>query len=89
MSINAYRQTATLTEDGVLQLKDIPCPAGTAVEVIILVPPSGSVTSDSTVNSPNAAVFDDPDANADYMTTVAATLSEWNSEADHSAYRHL
>jgi hypothetical protein len=88
MSISAYKLATTLTEDGTLLLQDLPCPAGTSVEVIVLVAPQGTVL-------PQAEKAKGPisgkvkDSGADYMTATANAMTEWNSEADNSAYRHL
>ena len=95
MSINAYKLITTLTEDGTLLLNDIPCPAGTAVEVIVLVIPEGELSKyDVQGRSDDASAGETSSAKvqesgADYLGAIAHTLTEWNSEADNSAYRHL
>jgi len=95
MSINAYKLTTTLTEDGTLVLNDIPCPAGTSVEVIVLVLPEGAVSQyDEFDQSDDAGAGETSSAKvkesgADYLGAIAHTMTEWNSEADNSAYRHL
>lgn len=88
MSINAFKLTTTLTEDGTLTLSDIPCPAGTSVEVIVLVLPEGAA-SESDDQSQEALAAKVQASGADYLSAVNYTLTEWNSEADNSAYRHL
>ncbi len=95
MSINAYKLTTTLTEDGTILLKDIPCPAGTSVEVIVLVIPEGELSKyDVQSQSDDAGAGESSSATvkesgADYLGAIAHTMTEWNSEADNSAYRHL
>lgn len=88
MSINAYKLITTLTEDGTLVVNDIPCPAGTSVEVIVLVIPEGEL-SRYEGQSDEALSANVQESGADYLGAIAHTLTEWNSEADNSAYRHL
>ncbi|MFM1843463.1 MAG: hypothetical protein RLZZ490_2206 [Cyanobacteriota bacterium] len=88
MSINAYKLITTLTEDGTLTLNDLPCPAGTSVEVIVLVIPEGEL-SQYEGQSEEALSAKVKEAGADYLGAIAHTMTEWNSEADNSAYRHL
>lgn len=88
MSINAYKLATTLTEDGTLLLQDLPCPAGTSVEVIVLVAPQGMVLPQAE-KAKGPASGKVKEHGADYMTATANTMTEWNSEADNSAYRHL
>jgi hypothetical protein len=90
MSINAYKLTTTLTEDGTLTLNDIPCPAGTSVEVVVLVIPEGDIAqhdNQSQSDEPSSAKVQE--SGADYLSAIVQTMTEWNSEADNSAYRHL
>lgn len=88
MSINAYKLATTLTEDGTLLIQDLPCPAGTSVEVIVLVPPAGMVLPQAgRASTPGSAKV--KESGGDYMAATVATMTEWNSEADNSAYRHL
>lgn len=89
MSINAFKLTTTLTEDGTILLQDIPCPAGTSVEVIVLVLPEGALSQSEKTGKKGSASTSAKEAGADYLTAIAGTMTEWNSEADNSAYRHL
>ena len=88
MSINAYKLATTLTEDGTLLLQDLPCPAGTSVEVIVLVAPQGMVLPQAE-RAQGPAPGKVGESGADYMAATVDTMTEWNSEADNSAYRHL
>ncbi|MEB3229024.1 MAG: hypothetical protein VKJ27_11645 [Synechocystis sp.] len=54
----------------------------------MLVLPEGAA-SESDDQSQEALAAKVQASGADYLSAVNYTLTEWNSEADNSAYRHL
>lgn len=94
--MNAHKVAATLMEDGTLVLKGLPFHAGDTVEIIIL-----EQSKDEPLNQQSLAQLPlqgtvlrydepfEPVADKDYLDAVAATLTEWNSEADDLAYNNL
>jgi len=94
MSMNAHKLAATLKQDGTLVLKGLPFQAGDRVEIIILEQTQGEgavPASDRPLQED--ALRDDETAvtvmDADYLDAVTATLVEWESDADASAYEAL
>jgi hypothetical protein len=94
--MNAHKLAATLMEDGTLVLKGLPFHAGDTVEIIILEQPKEECPSqESQADYPlqeTVLRYDDPFepvVDKDYLDAVAATLTEWNSEADELAYQNL
>ncbi|URR36254.1 hypothetical protein NBE99_03730 [Thermosynechococcus sp. HN-54] len=94
--MHAHKLTATLIEDGTLVLKGLPFHTGDTVEVIILEQPKENpLTRPEQVSPPPQGTvlrYNEPletAAGNDYLDAVAATLIEWNSEADDLAYSHL
>lgn len=95
--MNAYKVETVLAEDGTVLLKGLPFHAGDAVEIIILersqelslsqLPESGfsfqAKQRDQQEQSLEAVT------DLDYLTAVAETMVEWNSEADNLAYANL
>lgn len=94
--MNAHRLAATLMEDGTLVLQGLPFQAGDTVEIIILEQPKADPIlgrGEGSPSLPEAVRRDDeallPLLDAEYLDAVAATLTEWTSEADERAYSHL
>jgi len=86
--MNAHKLAATVKQDGTILLEGLPFHAGDRVEIIILEqakvshrPLAGSVLR---YDDRFETVIDN-----DYLDAVAATLTEWNSEADELAYQNL
>jgi hypothetical protein len=95
--MNAHKIAATLTQDGTLVLQGLPFQAGDRVEVVILEQSQTPVETQSpAANYPLQGKqpyrYDEPTepvGDADYLNAVAATLTEWDSEADEQAYQTL
>lgn len=89
--MHAHKLTATLGEDGTLVLKGLPFHAGDRVEIIILEQTKAERPRDYPLRG-TVLRYDDPFEqviDCDYLDAVAATLTEWNSEADELAYQNL
>lgn len=93
--MNAHKLAVTLTQDGTLLLEELPFHAGDTVEIIILEQSKAEATDPRSSNRPLAGTvlrYDEPlepVADQDYLDAVAATLTEWDSEADELAYQNL
>jgi hypothetical protein len=74
MTTSLYRLDAVVNEDGKLMLQGLPFQAGDSLEITILKHPE-PVEQD---------ILDQ-----DYLMAVAATLTEWSSDADEEAYGDL
>jgi hypothetical protein len=94
--MNAHKLAVTLMEDGTLVLQGLPFHAGDTVEIIILEQSKAELSSQASPgNYPlqgTALGYDEPLSPAvdgEYLDAVAATLTEWDSEADNLAYQDL
>ena len=95
--MNAHKLAATLMEDGTLVLKGLPFHAGDTVEIIILEQPKEKLASppqqtEYPLQGKQPDRYDEPFEpviDKEYLDAVAATLTEWNSEADELAYQNL
>ena len=77
--MNAYKVDAIVTENGVAILSGLPLPVGSSVEVIIL--------DNGTLDKPLSSDISADDR--DYLVSVSASMNEWESAADESAYQDL
>ncbi|MCF2971508.1 hypothetical protein L1047_09910 [Synechococcus sp. Nb3U1] len=94
--MNAHKLAATLMEDGTLVLKGLPFHAGDTVEIIILEQSKAELSSQAFSGDyplqGTVLRYDEPSSPAvdgEYLDAVAATLTEWDSEADNLAYQDL
>jgi hypothetical protein len=91
--MNAHKLAATLKQDGTILLEGLPFHAGDTVEIIILEQPQEKPTSppqqtEYPLQGKQPYRYDEPFESVldkDYLDAVAATLTEWNSEADELA----
>ena len=77
--MNAYKVDAIVTENGLAILSGLPLPVGSSVEVIIL--------DNGTLDKPLSSDISADDR--DYLVSVSASMNEWESAADESAYQDL
>lgn len=94
--MNAHKLAATLMEDGTLVLQGLPFHAGDTVEIIILEQPKAGLLGQASLGSsplhePVLRYGEPfgPAVDEEYLDAVAATLTEWDSEADNLAYQDL
>ena len=77
--MNAYKVDAIITENGLAIRSGLPLPVGSSVEVIIL--------DNGTLDKPLSSDISADDR--DYLVSVSASMNEWESAADESAYQDL
>ena len=77
--MNAYKVDAIVTENGLAILSELPLPVGSSAEVIIL--------DNGTLDKPLSSDISADDR--DYLVSVSASMNEWESAADESAYQDL
>ena len=83
--MNAYKVDAIVTENGLAILAGLPLPVGSSVEVIIL--DNGMLDRKELL--PQTAIFSQPALQPEYLVGISSLMTEWESEADESAYQDL